>query len=236
MKKGKSIIAFMIVFLLFSGIALLTERGHAMKHKDGSEIVKLPEPVKDGHVSVEKAISNRRSTRSFSDKPLTLQDVAQMLWAAQGISGPRGYRTAPSAGALYPLEVYVATGNVESLPRGLYHYRTESHDLEIVSPGDHRQTIWEAALSQHPIREAPAVFVFLGVFPRTMGKYGKRGMQYVLIEAGHAAQNMLLQAEAMGLGHVPIGAFNDEMMRSILKIDGETHPLYIIPVGHPFGS
>ncbi len=231
MKKGVLIAAFIIFFMLFSETALLAERGHTMKQNTASEIVKLPEPVKDGSVSVEKAISNRRSTRSFSNKPLTLQDVAQMLWAAQGISGPMGYRTAPSAGALYPLEIYIATGNVENLPQGLYHYRTESHDLEIMSFGDYRQVIWEAALNQHPIREAPAVFIFLGVFPRTIGKYGQRGMQYVLIETGHAAQNLLLQAEAMGLGHVPIGAFNDEMMRKILKIEGETHPLYIIPVG-----
>ncbi len=223
----------MMIIGVITGPICFMERGHAMNtNKTGSGIVELPEPIKDGAVSVEKALSNRRSARSFSDKPLTLQNIAQLLWSAQGITGQRGFRTAPSAGALYPLEVYVAAGSVEDLPTGLYHYRIESHDLEIVSEGSHHSSIWEAALRQSAVKDAPALFVFTAVFPRTMEKYGKRGMQYVLMEAGHAAQNLLLQAEAMGLGHVPIGAFNDEVMREILKIGENNHPLYVLPVGH----
>ncbi len=220
------------IWILIAGPIGITEKGYAMKQDTDSGIIPLPEPVKDSAVSVEKALSNRRSTRSFSEKPLTLQDVAQMLWAAQGITGKGGFRAAPSAGALYPLEIYLAAGNVEKLPPGLYHYRAESHDLEIIIGGDHRSSLWDAALQQSAVRRASAVFLFTGVFPRTMEKYGKRGMQYVLMEAGHAAQNLLLQAEAMGLGHVPIGAFDDEVMREILKIDKHTHPVYMIPVGH----
>ena len=221
-----------IILLMFAGPAFMTERGYSMENNTNHGIITLPDPVKDGSVSVEKALSNRRSTRSFSEKPLTVQDLAQLLWASQGITGKRGFRTAPSAGALYPLEIYVGIGRVEQLPAGLYHYRAESHDLEIVAEGDHRKSIWEAALRQSCIRDASVLFLFTGVFPRTMDKYGKRGMQYVFMEAGHAAQNLLLQAEAMQLGHVPIGAFDDEVMRKILKIGENTHPLYILPVGH----
>ncbi|MFO8112991.1 MAG: SagB/ThcOx family dehydrogenase [Desulfosalsimonadaceae bacterium] len=231
MKKGVLIVS-LTISILVAGSIWTTEKGSAMRQETDSGIVELPEPVKESAVSVEEALSSRRSTRSFSEKPLTLQDVAQMLWAAQGITDKSGFRTAPSAGALYPLEIYVASGNVEKLPPGLYHYRAESHDLEIIIGGDHRSSLWEAALQQSAVKRAPAVFLFTGVFPRTMNKYGKRGMQYVLIEAGHAAQNLLLQAEAMGLGHVPIGAFDDEVMRKILKIDKHTHPVYMIPVGH----
>ena len=231
MKNG-ILMVFTTILVLLAGLILFTERGYAMKPKTDSSVIKLPEPVEDGSVSVEKALSMRRSTRSFTDKPLTLQDVAQMLWAAQGITGKRGFRTAPSAGALYPLEIYVAAGNVENLPQGLYHYRPEAHDLEQIADGDHRTSLWEAALKQSPVKEAPAVFLFCGVFSRVVGKYGKRGMQYVFMEAGHAAQNLLLQAEAMNLGHVPIGAFDDEVVRQILRTGQNTHPLYIIPVGH----
>lgn len=212
--------------------AFTAERGYAMERKTNGDVISLPEPAKDGAISVEKALAGRRSARSFADRPLTRQDVAQLLWAAQGITGERGLRTAPSAGALFPLEIYLATGSVENVPAGLYHYRVESHDLERVSGGDHRSSIAEAALGQGAVRNAPALFVFTGVFPRTMEKYGRRGMQYVFMEAGHAAQNLLLQAEAMGLGHVPIGAFNDEVMGEIMKLGEGTHPLYILPVGH----
>ncbi len=231
--KNVFLTVFTAILVLLAGSMLTAEEGYAMRQNADTGIIKLPEPVKDGSVSVEKALSIRRSSRSFTNKPLTLQDIAQLLWAAQGITGQRGFRTAPSAGALYPLEIYIAAGNVDKLPVGLYHYRAESHDLEIMSKGDHRSSIWEASLHQAAVKNAPAVFLFTGVFPRTIEKYGRRGMQYVLMETGHAAQNLLLQAEAMELGYVPIGAFNDDVMREILKIEKDTHPLYVIPVGHP---
>lgn len=231
MKNG-TLTVLIAIMILFAGSVFMAERGYAMQHNNDAGVIKLPEAVEEGPVSVEKALSMRRSTRSFTDKPLTLQDIAQMLWAAQGITDTSGLRTAPSAGALYPIEIYVAAGNVTKLPKGLYHYRTESHDLEIVATGDHRTSLWEAALRQSVIKEAPVVFLFSGVFPRVTGKYGKRGIQYVFMEAGHAAQNLLLQAEAMNLGHVPIGAFNDDVMQEVLKMGENTHPLYVIPVGH----
>jgi SagB-type dehydrogenase family enzyme len=226
----------MMSFILTVGLVLLPpvfpEGTPAFSQTIKSGIIKLPEPVKDGSISVEQALLNRRSSRSFSNDPLTIQDVAQLLWAAQGVTNEMGFRTAPSAGAIYPLEIYVASGNVNKLSPGLYHYLSESHDLELVASGDHRITIYEAALSQAGVKDAQAVFIFCGVFPRTIEKYGRRGMQYVFMEAGHAAQNILLQAEAMGFAHLPIGAFNDDVLREIMKIDENTYPLYIIPVGH----
>lgn len=230
MKKSVWIVCVsMLIF--FAATAFFPERGYTMQQDTDSPVVSLPKPVTDGSVSLEKALSSRRSTRSFSDASLSLREAGQLLWAAQGITGERGFRTAPSAGALYPLEIYVAAGNVENLSPGLYHYRPESHALRRISGKDHRPDIWEAALRQAPVKNAPAVFLFAGVFPRTMAKYGKRGTQYVFMESGHAAQNLLLQAEAMALGHVPIGAFNDEVMGEILKADENTRPLYILPVG-----
>lgn len=230
--KYDRLILFAIMFILFASVPISAEKGYAMDSNMNSGIITLPEPVKDGSVSVEEALWNRRTTRSFSTKPLSLQDISQLLWAGQGVTGSRGFRTAPSAGALYPLEIYVAAGNVRNLPAGLYHYRSESHDLEIVSRGDYRTSIWEAALQQSAIMEAGAVFVITGIFSRSTEKYGRRGMQYVLIETGHVAQNLILQAEAMGIGHAPIGAFQDEVLKEVLKIDQNAHPLYIIPVGY----
>lgn len=225
-------IALAAILSLSAGQAPAAEKGCAMKPGTIAGAITLPEPSKDGALSVTQALANRRSTRSFADRPLALQNVAQLLWSAQGITDPRGFRTAPSAGALFPLEIYVAAGNVEDLPVGLYHYRVASHDLECVSAGDHRARIAQAALVQGSVRSAPVLFLFAGVLPRTTQKYGRRGMQYVFMEAGHAAQNLLLQAESMGLGHVAIGAFNDEALGEIMKLGQDAHPLYILPVGH----
>ncbi len=232
MKKVAWIVVSAIL-ILTAGQASAVERGGAMKPGTDADVITLPEPAKDGALSVTQALANRRSTRSFADRPLTLEDVAQLLWAAQGITDQRGFRTAPSAGALFPLEVYVAAGNVENLPVGLYHYRVASHDLERVSGGDHRSRIAQAALGQGAVRNAPALFLLAGVLPRTMKKYGRRGSQYVFMEAGHAAQNLLLQAESMGLGHVAIGAFDDASLGQILMLGQDAQPLYILPVGHP---
>ncbi|MGC8875330.1 MAG: SagB/ThcOx family dehydrogenase, partial [Chloroflexia bacterium] len=154
-------------------------------------------------------------------------EIAQLLWAAQGITDPRGFRTAPSAGALYPLELYLA------LPEGWYHYRPEGHLLELLGEEDLRPLLWEAGLRQGALREAPAIFVVVAVPARTEAKYGARALRYVQLEAGHAAQNLLLQATALGLGAVPIGAFDDAAVRRALRLPPDTLPLYLIPVGEP---
>lgn len=194
----------------------------------GTSATSLPTPRLDGDLALEEALARRRSVRSFRDAPLTAEELGQLLWAAQGITAEPGYRTAPSAGALYPLEVYVATGD------GIFHYLPQGHRWQVLSPGDARPALYEAALRQEPVRRAPAVFVLAAVYERTAAKYGgQRTPRYVHLEAGHAAQNLLLQAVALGLGAVPIGAFDDGQVQEVLGLPAEHEPLYLIPVGHP---
>jgi SagB-type dehydrogenase family enzyme len=178
-------------------------------------------------MSVEEALRRRRSVREFDGTSLTDAQLGQLLWSAQGISGD-GLRTAPSAGALYPLEVYVATAS------GLGHYEPVAHRLTLRADRDLRADMRRAALDQAPIGEAPAVFVIAAVFERTERKYGReRSARYVAMEAGHAAENLLLEAVALGLGGVPVGAFDDERLASVLGLPAGERPLYLIPVGRP---
>lgn len=163
--------------------------------------------------------------------PLTLAEVSQLLWAAQGITGPGGKRTAPSAGALYPLELYIVSGKVDGLPSGIYRYAPERHSLQGIAQGDRRRELCDAALGQSSIRTAAAVIVLSGVYDRTTVKYGERGIRYVHMEAGHAAQNIYLQAVPLGLGTVVIGAFRDEEVRKVMKMAERERPLYIMPTG-----
>lgn len=188
----------------------------------------LPRPVLEGPKSFEELLVLRRSVREFGTEPLTQAQLGQLLWAAQGITSPQGYRTAPSAGALYPLELYLATSE------GVFRYDPTGHELETVDNIDARQTLFEAALEQEPVRQAPAVIVVTAAYERTAAKYGQeRSPRYVHLEAGHAAQNLLLEAVALGLGAVPIGAFHDEAIQSALGLPADHQPLYLIPVGHP---
>jgi len=153
------------------------------------------------------------------------------LWAAQGITDPRGLRTAPSAGALYPLEVYVVAGDVVDLSAGVYKYDPHNHELLKVLADDIRAELARAALNQAWVKEAAINIVFTAVYERTTVKYGERGVRYVHIEAGHAAQNLCLQATAMDLGIVTVGAFHDEQVKEVLNLPDDEQPLYIIPVG-----
>ncbi len=187
----------------------------------------LPTPTLRSEVSLEEALTRRRSIREFTAEGLTSTEISQLLWAAQGITDLRGFRTAPSAGALYPLELYVATGE------GVYHYLPQGHNLAVLSPEDVRLGLWEAGLKQDALREAPVIIVIAAVYARTEGKYGSRAEQYVHLEAGHAAQNILLQATALDLGAVPIGAFYDQKVQEVLALPSDHEPLYLIPVGHP---
>lgn len=199
-----------------------------------AETIRLPEPRYDSAISIEKALLQRRSIRNYAVKSLTLAEVSQLLWAAQGITeAGEGLRTAPSAGALYPLEVYVAAGNVQDLAPGLYRYRPRAHDLQKVSGGDLRQALRSAALGQDCVEEGAAVFVISAVFERTARKYGDRSSRYVHMEAGHAAQNIFLQATALNLGTVVVGAFRDEAVKRAMNLPAEEEPLYLMPVGYP---
>ncbi len=194
-------------------------------------IVELPEPRYDGDMSVEGSLLQRRSVRTYAGHPLTLQEVAQLLWAAQGVTDIRGLRTAPSAGATYPLELYAVTGEVDELGPGVYRYEPDEHRLLKTMEGDRRAQLADAALGQRFVEEGAVVFVITAVYERTTTRYGDRGVRYVHMEAGHAAQNLYLQATAMGLGTVVVGAFNDERVAEILGLPENEQPLYIMPVG-----
>ncbi len=189
-------------------------------------IVKLPPPRPRSEISLEEALAQRRSIRSFSSTKLSWEEIGQLLWAAQGITAKReGLRTAPSAGALYPLEIYVV------IETGVYHYQPREHQLQRALPSNVRNELCRAALEQACVKAAPAVFVITGVFERTARKYGERAPRYVHLEAGHAAQNLLLQATALGLGAVPVGAFHDEQVEKVVKLPNGERILYLIPVG-----
>ncbi len=196
--------------------------------------IRLPAPATVGPVSVEAAIARRRSVRTFRADPLNLGQLSQLLWAVQGTTGPGGLRSAPSAGASYPLEVYVLAGNVRDLKAGAYHYVPELHALEHVGSGDVRTAIAGAA-DQEWLAQAPAIILVAAVFERTARRYGSRGTRYVHMEAGHAAENVYLQAAALGLGTVVVGAFDDTEVGTIAHIASDARPLALLPVGRPGG-
>ena len=201
------------------------------------ETVALPQPRLAGSVSVEEALLERRSVRQYSEDSLRLEEASQLLWAAQGVTADWGGRTAPSAGALYPLEMYLAAVRIEGLAAGVYKYVPNGHKLAAVSMGDVARELADAALGQGSIRDAAAVLVFTAVYERTTSKYSERGIRYVHMEAGHAAQNVLLQATALGLGCVVVGAFDDDALTGVLNAPLEETPLCLIPVGAlPVGS
>lgn len=191
--------------------------------------IQLPQPVVKGKVSLEEAIAKRRSQRVFSKKELTLEQISQLLWAAQGITGKNGehkFRSTPSAGALYPMEIYALAKD------GFYHYLPQKQALEVLSESDLRADLSSAALSQSSVSQAALDIVICAVYARVTAKYSERGKRYADIEAGHIAQNIHLQAVALGLGSLPVGAFSDEKVKGILKLPIDQVPLYIIPVGY----
>ena len=196
-------------------------------------VIGLPQPRFHSQVSLEETLLNRRSVREYDDTPLTLEEVSQLLWATQGLTAEWGGRTAPSAGALYPLELYLVAGNVSGLAPGVYRYRPREHDLVKTGDEDLRNPLARAALNQACVQEGAIDIVIAAVYGRTTQKYGERGIRYVHMEAGHAAQNLYLQATAMELGMVTVGAFYEEQVREILSLPENEEPLYIVPVGRP---
>lgn len=174
--------------------------------------------------------------RTYKKESLRSNDVSQMLWAAQGTTDSvSGLRSVPSAGALYPLEIYavVASGGVEGLSVGVYHYQAPEGVLTMVVEGDQLQQLQAATLDQSAVGSSAVTFVICGVFERTTAKYGQRGVQYVFQESGHAAENMYLQATALHLGMVVMGTFSDSEVRRVIASKSEETPLYVVPVGVP---
>jgi SagB-type dehydrogenase family enzyme len=197
--------------------------------------IKLPSPITHGKLSLEQAISKRRSVRRFKDEPLSLEQLSQLLWSAQGITGTGGRRAAPSAGATYPLEILVVIGEhgVQGLAAGIYHFDIGTHSISLHQIGDLRQKLADTALGQSSIARCPVDMVICAIHPRTGYRYGRRGERYVHMEVGHVGQNVSLQAVALGLGTVMVGAFDDEEVRKVMKLEEQIKPLYIVPMGKP---
>ena len=203
-----------------------------------ADYIILPLPELEGDMSVEAALANRRSRRNFQDKALSTEQLSQILWAAYGITAPMpdaprgGFRTSPSAGATFPLEIYVIVGDVDGIEAGVYRYISEEHKIVRIIDGDVRSELSEAALGQVMVKDAPASVFYSAVFERATGIYGERGIMYTHMEAGHSAQNIYLQAEALGLGTVAIGAFTDDRVRQLLNLPDDEEPLYLLPFGY----
>lgn len=210
-----------------------TRRDGRIASQEGQ--ISLPTPRLSGDLSVEAAIANRRSRREYGDAPLSLREVGQLAWAAQGVTDVRtSHRAAPSAGALYPLELYavVGEGGVRELVPGVYRYEPAGHELATVVARSVQADLADAALGQDSVATSAMNLVITAVDRRTTGKYGRRGeRRYVPMEAGHAAENVYLQAESLGLGTVTIGAFYDGRVRELLSLAAAERPLYVLPVG-----
>jgi SagB-type dehydrogenase family enzyme len=205
-------------------------------------IIKLPSPQSKGKVSLEETISRRRSVRKYRSEPLNSVQLGQVLWAAQALTGDKRFRAAPSAGATYPLEIFAVVGErgvvaseaeqgAQGLEAGIYHYEVHSHSLSLHRPADWRPELGRAALNQGFIVDAPVDIIICALFHRTAGRYGRRAERYVHMEVGHVGENIHLQAVALGLASVEVGAFDDEEVRTVLGVDEQTRPLYIMPIG-----
>jgi len=211
--------------MMFLVINHQNQLANAQEKEVKNETVKLPAPKYDGTVSVEKALKERRSIRSYQDEPITLAEVSQILWAAQGITdSTTGHRTAPSARALYLLEVYLISGNVTGLPAGMYRYQPQGHELVKLAEGDIKTKLFEAA-GQAPIKKAPVALVITGLSDST------KNSNWMYLEAGHAAQNVYLQGVSLKLGTVVMAGFKPEEVTKALSLPKNEQPIYIMPLG-----
>jgi len=198
--------------------------------------VELPEPVRKGTISLEEAIQKRRSVRQYAERALTLAQLSQLLWSANGVTGENSrFRAAPSAGALHPLDFYavVGQGMVEGLEAGVWHYEPADHALTRVLEGDNRQALARAALGQRQIVTASVVIVVTAEYARSTGKYSERGQRYALMDAGFAAENLCLQVQTLNLAVCIVGAFRDAAVTETLRLPKAHEPLLFLTVGHP---
>jgi SagB-type dehydrogenase family enzyme len=193
--------------------------------------VNLPEPRLESDVSIEAALRLRRSIREFQRGPLTIAEVSQLLWAAQGVTDGQGLRAPPSAGALYPLELYLLVGQIATLRPNVYRYDPLHNKLQKTAGGDRRGEMSLAALEQSWIAEAPVILLIAANYRRTAAKYGARAERYVHIEVGHAAENVYLQAGALGLGTTDVGAFEDAMVKKVAALPAQEEPVLLLPIG-----
>lgn len=220
------------LFFKTMGVTLLLTLAGQVTAMGKSETTPLPEPKLTSGLSIEEALRERRSVRDYGDAGLSLADIAQLAWAAQGITEERrGFRTSPSAGATFPIEIYFLLTGMEEVPDGVYRYANRDHHLERTLSGDKRRNVYEAALRQEAILRAPAAMVITGVVARTAARYGDRAGRYVHMEAGHVAQNVALQAVGLDIGTVVIGAFDDDALKQALQLAEGESPLYVMPLG-----
>ncbi len=231
MKKAFVTFAVVCGVIILAAMSSPIMSNESIRGGKSMDTIKLPEPNYDSKTSVENALLERRSVRGYKKESLTLVEVSQLLWAAQGITNKRGFRTAPSAGALFPLEVYIVVGDVNDLPEGIYQYKPHKHELLKIADGDKRSELCTAALGQGCIKQCAAVIVFSAVYERTTKKYGERGIKYVHMEVGHAAQNVHLQVVSLNLGTVVVGAFHDNEVKRIMNMTDKEQPLCIMPIG-----
>lgn len=201
------------------------DASQALKDAGIGQIARLPPPDPKGSMPLEQALAGRRSRRYFKEEPLSLEEIGQLLWSAQGVTSEEGLRAAPSAGAMYPLETYLACAE------GLFQYQPHDHAVAKKSADDPRPDLAAAALGQDFIAQAPVSIILTAVYQRTTGRYGDRGRRYVHMDAGYTAENVHLQAEALGLGSVSVGAFDDRAVARALDLPRNEEPLLIIPIG-----
>ena len=229
------LIIFILVFLIIPGCGNSDKNTAAGSAPISSEIIKLPEPRYDSEISLEESLLNRRSIRSYTDEPVTLQEVSQLLWAAQGITDASGHRTAPSAVALYPLSLYLVAGNVQEIVDGVYIYQPEDHTIKRLMDGDIRDELSTAAMGQASVRQGAISFVITVDYGKMTARFGEKGERFGTLEAGHAAQNLCLQATALNLGLVTAGAIYDDQVADVLDLPENLTPVYVIPVGRNLG-
>lgn len=215
--------------IMVLGILMFNSSG-----SQGAEAIKLPRPAKKGGMSLAEALEARRAVRHFAARPLDMANISQLLWEADGLSDPRGLRTSPSAGATYPLDLYLVVGEegVIDLPAGVYRYLVAEHALAPLAPGDGRAAVARACLHQTWMTEAPVMVVITGEYRRCAARYGERGIRYTHMEAGNVSQNLFLAAEALGLGAGIVGAFEDKALAQALKLPPAHEPLLVMPVGY----
>ncbi|MCK4501193.1 SagB/ThcOx family dehydrogenase [Candidatus Babeliales bacterium] len=228
------------IALLLGTIAALTHTSNIAQHvktpksltqQKATKTIKLPIPNKTGNYSLEKALATRRSIRNYKQKLMTLAQLSQLLWSAQGSTGSDNLRSAPSAGALYPLEIYAAVSNISGLEIGIYKYNSQKNMLTLIIDDNQQDKIFQAGNQQSALKQPAATLILTGTYARTQKKYGTRSTRYVHMEAGHASQNIYLQATAMNLGTVAIGAFSDTAIKNLMGLPIGEQPLYLMPIG-----
>ena len=193
--------------------------------------VPLAAPDLAGELPLETCLNRRRSVRHYAKGSVSVDEISRLLWAAQGITAASEHRTAPSGGALYPLDLYVVCGDLDGLAGGLYRYMPSEHTLDRLGDDDLRAALCAAALGQECVGEAPVSLICAAVYERSTAKYGERGRRYAVIESGAVSQNLYLQAVPLGLGTVILGAFDDEAVRAALGLGADSAPLWIMPFG-----